>query len=156
MPTSPLPISRSELTRLIAPCGLYCGGCLAFAGGAIRNHARALRDLLGPNFEAYARRMEVMNPVLCHYTDFAHLLDFLSLGSCKGCRDGGCLMGSCGVRECAIKREMDFCGLCPDFPCEKPGLPEGLLERWRKNGEILRDKGPALFLELARSRPRYP
>lgn len=156
MPNTQLPISRSELTRLVAPCGLYCGGCLAFAGGAIRNHARALRDLLGPNFQAYATRMEAMNPVLCHYQDFSRLLDFLSLGSCRGCRDGGCLLGNCGVRECAMKREMDFCGLCPDFPCEKPGLPEGLTERWRRNGEILREKGPAAFLELVRNRPRYP
>lgn len=156
MPLSPIPPSRSELLRLIAPCGLYCGGCLAFAGGAIRNHARALRDLLGPNFDAYAKRMEGMNPVLCHYQDFSNLLDFLSRGSCKGCRDGGCLMGECGVRTCAMRREMDFCGLCPDFPCENPGLPEGLVERWRKNGEILREKGPASFLELVRSRPRYP
>lgn len=156
MPFSAMPPSRSELRRLIAPCGLYCGGCLAFAGGAIRNHARALRDLLGPNFETYAKRMEAMNPTLCHYPDFAALLGFLSQGACKGCREGGCLMGSCGVRTCAMERDMDFCGLCPDFPCENPGLPEALVERWRKNGEILREKGPASFLELVRVRPRYP
>lgn len=156
MPIHSLPPSRSELTRLIAPCGLYCGGCLAFAGGAIRTHARALRDLLGPNFEGYARRMEAMNPALRHYQDFSGLLDFLSLGTCKGCREGGCLLGNCGVRACAIRREMDFCGLCPDFPCENPGLPEGLVERWRRNGEILREKGPASYLELVRVRHRYP
>lgn len=156
MSLNSMPPSRSELLRLIAPCGLYCGGCLAFAGGAIRSHARALRELLGPNFTAYATRMEAMNPVMCHYQDFSNLLEFLSMGSCKGCRDGGCLLGNCGVRECAISREMDFCGLCPDFPCEKPGLPEGLVERWRKNGEILREKGPAAFLDLVRMRPRYP
>jgi hypothetical protein len=154
--TTAMPPSRSELLRLIAPCGLYCGGCLAFAGGAIRNHARALRDLLGPNFDTYAKRMESMNPVLCHYRDFSALLEFLSLGSCKGCRDGGCLLGNCGARECVLSREQDFCGLCPDFPCENPGLPEGLKERWRRNGEILRDKGPAAYLELVRLRPRYP
>ncbi len=156
MPTTTIPPSRSELVRLIAPCGLYCGGCLAFAGGTIRNHARALADLLGPNFAPYARRMESMNPVMKNYPDFAALLDFLAKGTCKGCRDGGCLLGECGVRNCAMKREMDFCGLCPDFPCAEPGLPEALQERWLKNGEIMRDKGPAAYLELARSRPRYP
>jgi len=156
MPLRSIPPSRSELVRLIAPCGLYCGGCLAFAGGPIRNHARALADLLGPNFAPYAKRMEPMNPALKNYRDFSELLGFLSQGSCKGCREGGCLLGDCGVRQCAIQREMDFCGLCPDFPCENPGLPEGLVERWRKNGEILREKGPAAYLELARVRPRYP
>jgi len=156
MPFNALPPSRSELLRLIAPCGLYCGGCLAFTGGAIRNHARALRDLLGPNFGAYATRMEAMNSTFAQYQGFSSLLDFLSSGACGGCRDGGCLLGNCGVRECAMERELDFCGLCPDFPCEKPGLPEGLVERWKKNGTVLRSKGPAEYLELVRMRPRYP
>jgi hypothetical protein len=156
LPFTALPPSRSELRRLVAPCGLYCGGCLAFAGGPIRNHARALRDLLGPNFENYAERLAEMNPALGQYECFADLLKFLSQGSCKGCRDGGCLLGNCGVRACVIDREQDFCGLCPDFPCENPGLPEGLRERWLKNGEILRDRGPAGLLELVRNRPRYP
>ncbi len=154
-PTLPPPL-HAELLRLIAPCGLHCGGCLAFDGGAIRNHARALRELLGPNFSTYAKRMEAMDPVLCHYQDFSGLLDFLSLGPCKGCRDGGCLMGNCGARACALSRQVDFCGLCPDFPCANPALPEGLLERWRRNGELLREHGPAAFLELIRSSPRYP
>ncbi len=156
MPFSALTSSRSELRRLVAPCGLFCGGCLAFAGGAIRNHARALRDLLGPNFAAYAKRMEPMTPALGNYAEFAKLLEYLSQGACTGCREGGCLLGECGVRACAMEREMDFCGLCPDFPCANPGLPEALVPRWRKNGEILREKGPAAYLELVRSRPRYP
>ena len=155
MPVTHTPGER-ELMRLIAPCGLYCGGCLAFSGGAIRNHARALSELLGPNFAAYAERLSAMNPALADYPQFAKTLEFLASGSCQGCREGGCLLGNCGVRACALERDMSFCGLCPDFPCENPGLPEGLKERWRKNGEILRDKGPADFLVPLRSKPRYP
>lgn len=145
-----------ELQRLIAPCGLYCGGCLAFARGPIRTHARALSGLLGPNFAAYAERLSAMNPTLGAYPQFARLLEFLAQGSCQGCREGGCLLGDCGVRACAMQRGMSFCGLCPDFPCDNPGLPEGLKERWVKNGGRLRSDGPAAFLELVRSKPRYP
>jgi len=155
MPHATPPTER-ELIRLVAPCGLYCGGCLAFAGGAIRNHARALVDMLGPNFAAYAERLSAMNPALGDYPQFARMLEFLAQGSCQGCREGGCLLGNCGLRACALERGVNFCGLCPDFPCAEPGLPEGLLASWRKNGErILRD-GPAAFLELVRTRPRYP
>jgi hypothetical protein len=149
------PIER-EVKRLVAPCGLYCGGCLAFNGGAIRNHAVALKDLLGPNFTAYAKRLSGLNPALGLYPQCAQLLDFLAQGSCQGCREGGCLLGNCGVRACALERNVDFCGLCPDFPCANPGLPEALLETWRNNGERLRRDGPAAFLELARTKPRYP
>jgi hypothetical protein len=150
------PPDEQEIPRLIAPCGLYCGGCLAFADGSIRSHARALVELLGPNFAAYAERLSAMNPVLGNYPRFAELLAFLAKGSCQGCRQGGCLLGNCGVRECVLKRGESFCGLCSDFPCENPGLPEGLLERWRKNGERIRTDGPAAFLELVRRKPRYP
>ncbi|MBA4356568.1 MAG: hypothetical protein C0405_02455 [Desulfovibrio sp.] len=155
MPSMPVPI-EGEALRLVAPCGLYCGGCLAFSGGPIRSHARALTDLLGPNFSAYAERLAAMNPALGNFPQFAQLLEFLASGSCQGCREGGCLLGNCGVRECVLKRGVSFCGLCPDFPCQNPGLPEGLLESWRKNGERIRSNGPAALLELVRTRPRYP
>ncbi|MBU1040761.1 MAG: DUF3795 domain-containing protein [Proteobacteria bacterium] len=151
-----IPSTEREFTRLVAPCGLFCGGCLAFAGGPIRSHARALADLLGPNFAAYAERLSAMDPALCEYPQFARVLEFLARGTCRGCREGGCLLGNCGVRACALERGVNVCGLCPDFPCENPGLPEALLEGWRKNGERIRDNGPAAFLELVRSRPRYP
>ena len=150
------PPTEHELMRLVAPCGLYCGGCLAFAGGAIRSHARALSDLLGPNFAVYAERLSAMNPALADYPQFAKLLEFLARGTCQGCREGGCLLGDCGVRACALERGVSFCGLCPDFPCASPGLPGGLMTEWRKNGERLRDDGPAEFLALLRTRPRYP
>lgn len=155
MPQPPAP-PEQELTRLVAPCGLYCGGCLAFVGGPIRSHARALSDLLGPNFAAYAERLSAMNPVLGDYPQFARVVEFLALGSCQGCREGGCLLGNCGVRACTMERGASFCGLCPDFPCENPGLPPALLENWRKNGERIRRDGPTAFLKLVRSRPRYP
>lgn len=148
--------SQGEILRMVAPCGLFCGGCLAFMGGPIRTHARVLSGLLGSNFGTYAERLSAMSPALEHYPAFADMLDFLSQGSCRGCREGGCLLGDCGARGCAAERGVDFCGLCPDFPCENPGLPEPLLPRWRTNGEILRAKGPAAFLELVRVRPRYP
>ncbi len=148
--------SERELLRLVAPCGLYCGGCLAFSGGTIRGHARALGDLLGPNFATYAERLSAMNPALGDYPQFAQLLEFLASGSCQGCREGGCQLGNCGVRACILERGGSFCGLCADFPCENPGLPEGLLPSWRKNGERIREHGPAAFLELVRTKPRYP
>ena len=67
--------SAREITRLVAPCGLFCGGCLAFEGGPIRSHARALAGLLGPNFGVYAQRLSEMNPVLSHYPAFADMLE---------------------------------------------------------------------------------
>lgn len=52
----------------------------------------------------------------------------LECGNCefketKGC--GGCIAtcgnpfhGKCELAECAVSRGVEFCGRCPDFPCE--------------------------------------
>lgn len=49
----------------IAPCGLHCGKCFAFADGDISYHSNELKKSLG-NFEVYAQRfVEMLNePVL--------------------------------------------------------------------------------------------
>ena len=55
----------------IAPCGLHCGKCFAFADGDISYHSNELKKSLG-NFEVYAQRfVEMLNePVFAKYADF--------------------------------------------------------------------------------------
>lgn len=49
----------------IAPCGLHCGKCFAFADGDISYHSNELKRSLG-NFDVYAQRFVAMldEPVL--------------------------------------------------------------------------------------------
>lgn len=147
---------RDAILQAIGPCGLHCGGCLAFAQGPIREHAERLRSLLGENFGAYAERFQHMNPVFANYPAFAALLELLSQGSCHGCREGGCLFKECAVPSCARERGVDFCHQCAVFPCDRHGFPEPLAQRWRKNNEIMREKGLEAFHQLVKDRPRYP
>ena len=37
-------------------------------------------------------------------------------GKCKGCNSQG--EGDCFTRDCVLKKGIDYCGLCPDFPCD--------------------------------------
>jgi hypothetical protein len=46
-------MSREELARIITPCGLDCGKCLAFEEGDIRKNASELKKLLGKNFSGH-------------------------------------------------------------------------------------------------------
>lgn len=45
-------------------------------------------------------------------------------GSCKGCieSDGQCeewtQSGGCPIHKCASEHNVQFCGLCTDFPCQ--------------------------------------
>ena len=43
----------------IAPCGLHCGKCFAFADGDISYHSNELKRSLG-NFDVYAQRFVAM------------------------------------------------------------------------------------------------
>jgi hypothetical protein len=38
---------------------------------------------------------------------------------CKGCKasQGEMFYGECAVAKCAISRNLDHCGLCPELPC---------------------------------------
>ncbi|MES9996376.1 DUF3795 domain-containing protein [Desulfovibrio aminophilus] len=146
---------RAHLARL-APCGLNCGGCLAFSGGPVQEAAQSLIRALGPDFAPYAERFTAMNPVFADYPAFARLLEFLGHGSCGGCRQSGCLFQACGVHACIRDKGLDFCFQCDDFPCDAHGLPPALAERWRTNNERMREEGPEAYWLRIKDTPRYP
>ena len=39
---------------------------------------------------------------------------------CPGCSEleEGNWAGDCGIKQCCEKRQLEHCGLCPDFPCD--------------------------------------
>ena len=49
----------------------------------------------------------------------------LPAGICQGCieSDGHCMewtqSNSCPTHKCAREHKVQFCGLCPEFPCDK-------------------------------------
>lgn len=149
-------MDRREIARLLAPCGLSCAKCLAFEDSPIRRHAEVLARELGPNFAAYATRLAAMNPVLSNYESFRVLLDFLAQGSCRGCREGGCLFGDCPVRTCIMGKGHLFCADCPDFPCPIQGLPVELERVWRAANQKIRELGVEAYFERIKDKPRYP
>ena len=146
----------ADILHRLAPCGLFCGNCVAFAGGAIQEHAQALAGKLGDNFGVYAERFAAMNPVFEGYSAFRELLDYMAQGSCSGCRGKGCLFKSCKVTECVRDKGVDFCFECKEFPCETHSMPPGLAERWQKNNEKMRDMGVGDYFDAFTNKPRYP
>ncbi|WP_428571604.1 C-GCAxxG-C-C family (seleno)protein [Pseudodesulfovibrio sp.] len=140
----------------LAPCGLVCGKCAAFADGPIRRAAETLRRELGENFAEYAARFEPMNPVFAHYPAFAELLGFLAQGSCTGCREQGCLFQACTIADCARSHGADYCFECLEYPCAAHGLPGPLAEIWRRNNDRMRECGAAAWYRKVKDKPRYP
>ncbi len=145
-----------DFLKILGPCGLNCGKCLAFAGGDIQRTAEDLKHLLGDNFAAYASRFSGMDPVFTNYPVFSEFLDHLTGGTCKGCRKGECLFKACQVKDCIKEKEVDFCFQCDQFPCDRHGFPEGLEKRWQKNNRMMKELGMKGYYERIKDEPRYP
>lgn len=145
-----------EILKVLAPCGLNCGKCIAFQGGKVEECSRRLKELLGENFSAYAERFATMNPVFENYRNFEELLGYFSKGQCGGCREQGCLFQACKVKDCIKGEEVDFCFQCRHFPCDKHGFPERLKNRWLENNLLMKEIGMEEFYERIRHKHRYP
>ena len=78
-------MGKEYLDRL-APCGLHCGKCFAFAGGDINRHSAELKKNLG-NFRPYAERFSVqLDEVFEVYPQFEKMLNYFSDAECGGCK----------------------------------------------------------------------
>lgn len=145
-----------ELLHRIAPCGLDCGKCIAFADGPVRKAAQELISLLGDNFHTYAERFAAHTPVFAEYAAFRSLLDHLAQGEYRGCRSGSCLFQACRVQHCVREHEVDYCFQCDAFPCATTELPPRLENLWRKNNTLMKTIGVEEFARRIKDRPRYP
>ena len=149
-------VSYETVLEHIAPCGLNCKKCIANAYGDIRLLSATLASALGPNFGAYARRFAAANPVFEGYEAFRALLDHFADGSCMSCRSGECPFFACRVKDCVQERGVDFCFQCELFPCDRSGLSDRLLEKWRANNESMKELGAVEYYLRVQDLPRYP
>ena len=107
----------------MAPCGLDCAQCEAY-------QATQSNDRSGLEKLAEKWRKEFNSPEIT--------ADGLL---CDGCRTGGRTIvycQQCGIRKCAIERNLATCAVCTDYACEKL---EGFLKdapKARVNLEALR------------------
>lgn len=146
-----------EVLDTIAPCGLNCRKCFAHVDGPIGRHARALRDLLGPNFAVYAQRFSSLGLTKFEaYPGFAQLLSYLAEPDCRGCRTGdGCKWPGCGVQKCLVERGIAFCCECDQFPCQQTGFDPHLTKRWTAMNLRIKEVGPERYLAETKDDPRY-
>ncbi len=45
--------------------------------------------------------------------------NYLKNANCLGCRVDQEMICDCDIRDCCKRQNIDFCGQCRDFPCEK-------------------------------------
>ena len=148
--------SEDFIASRLAPCGLMCGKCVAYAGGPVQELSAAMKEQLGDSFGEYAQRFEPANSVFTHYPAFAELLDFFASGQCSGCRESGCLFKACAVPTCAREHGVTYCFECEKFPCKEHGMPDRLARIWRMNNERMQENGVEEYFKNENDKPRYP
>jgi len=150
-------MTKAEILKKLAPCGLNCENCFAFTEGNIRHHSRELKKALG-NFTPYAERFsELLNePVFHTYPYFATQLDLFAAADCKGCREENCkLYKACNVRKCSHEKQIDFCVECELFPCSDTGFDDNLYSRWLRMNTRMKEVGIEIYCRETMEKPRY-
>lgn len=101
----------ADLT-LVAYCGLYCGLCAQRA--RVPRQARALKHTMSTEgYEYWAGEI----PGFDEFWGFlASLCD--PDEACPGCRRGAGLP-FCGIKKCALSRDVDVCARCEEYPCHR-------------------------------------
>ncbi len=115
----------------LAYCGLYCEQCSCRVAVAEQDFR---------HLEPLPAKYRESRPRLSDY-------------DCEGCK-GRNLCGPCGIKDCASPRNIEHCGECAEFPCERleafgsDGRPHhaGALENLRS----IRESGVEAWFEELR------
>lgn len=132
-------MKKKELLEKIAPCSLMCHTCSAYEKGVICQTAKQLSKYTEGICEFYEKHSpnEVEG-----FKAFQEELAKYSAGKCSGCRNRehhGCSIEGCFILECTKEHDIDYCGECTEFPCDKTQkiFEEEVYLQWLKgNGEI--------------------
>jgi hypothetical protein len=100
---------------IVGFCGLYCGRCVFYVDGKIREASQSLWSHLR-GLEIYAERMGEGFPALRAYQEFEDVLGWFASQDCPGCRRGGGVQG-CSIRACCGEKGLELCSHCDRFPC---------------------------------------
>jgi hypothetical protein len=147
-------LSYQAILDKLAPCGIDCERCVAFARGRVKNLATELTTAL-EGFENMAPRVVDRVPALAEYERFVEILDFFAQATCAGCREGGSELPFCAARTCFREQGVDYCFQCTEYPCDRNTYPENLTRRWRSANDGMREVGVELYYRQSLERPRY-
>ena len=145
---------KEKIIKEFAPCGIDCSRCVKFAGGTVVESSGALLAAL-EGFESMAERMKDKVPALASYPAFRAVLEFLSAGSCRGCRSGDSQFPLCSAKDCHREKGVNFCFECGEFPCRRNSYPPDFEKRWIERNTVMRDGGLEKFCTESKMKPRY-
>lgn len=141
----------------VAPCSLMCHTCSAYNGGVICASSKELLKYLSGMKEFYEKHIP---QAVDSFTSFEEILRKYSSGPCSGCRSeehNVCSIKGCFLLNCTKEHNVDFCGECNEFPCERT---ETLFEaevyiQWLNGSQYIKDNGIEAFWNNNCEKPHY-
>lgn len=150
-------MNRAQLLEKIAPCSLLCHTCGAYKNGLICKTASQLFKYMDGVKEFYEKH----NPSQVEkFIIFYENLENYSKGSCPGCRNGehcGCSIKGCFILKCTMEHNVDFCGECEEFPCNKTNIlfDDEVYKQWLCGNQAIQREGIEVFWEENCRNPHY-
>lgn len=149
-------ITKEQQLDFVAPCSIVCYACAEFKRGAICHHAKELNNYFEGFYELRGGDENVKQ--------FTKTLEFLSneLSVCEGCRStpkpDSCIK-ECFILECTKEHNVDFCGECNDFPCQKVKLSDIFCEKdkakWLEHNRYINENGAMKFFQDYKNKSQY-
>lgn len=147
-------MNNDRILEDLGVCGLDCSRCVSRKDGEIQMLSLKLRSALA-GFEKKAPVFSKFVPPLADYDRFSAVLEFLTAGTCEGCRSGQCLTPGCSARDCHREKAVDFCFQCDEYPCTRNQFSPDLDAKWRRNCEAMREVGLEAYYQKSKIDPRY-
>lgn len=159
-------MNHSEILNAVAPCSLLCHTCFGYKNGAVSYHASQLFELYKGWYEGHklgygdtptAEQIDKLNKI----QNFNETLKNLMKADCLGCREscgkaGGCIK-NCIVPECTKQHNVEFCGFCNEFPCNKNDavFSPNVLKKWFEGNTYIRENGAEAYFEKSKFIAHY-
>lgn len=158
-------IEMKELLNYVAPCSLLCYTCPAYKDGAISKCASTLYDY----FEGYydfndANIPDKYRSRLNDFKTFYDKLEKYTKRTCVACRNNpcpgsGCIEG-CVIPSCTKEHNVNFCGECSDFPCEKAKdffakINDTIVSDWQNGNQRIKEVGIRQYFDEKKDVSHY-
>ena len=152
----------NKILNDVAPCSMFCLTCTGCNYGIISYHAKELLKYLEGHKEFLDKNLkkEYRNK-LDEYITFENKLKKLANPKCSGCRNGGangCSIKGCFINECTKEHNVNFCGECELFPCDKVNkkiYKDNVIKKWLEGNKEIKEIGIEKYYEEGKDTPHY-
>ena len=153
---------KDEILNAVAPCSMFCSTCIGCKYGEISYHSKELLRLLEGHKEFLDKNLKKeYRHKLEEYVVFEDKLKKFARPKCNGCRTGGanvCSIKGCFINKCVKEHNVNYCGECYLFPCDKVNksiFKENVIKKWFDGNTRIKEVGIEKYYEEMKDIPHY-